>query len=410
MRRAVIVIIAIAGLTPPIEAQRPAADYTQWRGPNRDGVVPGFTEPRTWPEQLTRRWTAEVGLGYATPLVVGNRIYMFARQAENEVMSALDADTGKVLWQTGYPVSFTMHSSAARHERGPKSTPVFSNGRIYAIGMTGVVTAFDAATGKQLWQKPGSAVVPVYTSHAFSPLVERGLVVFHVGGHNQGALTAFDANTGDVKWSWSGDGPGYGSPIVANLAGTRQIVTITQAKVIGVDAATGALLWERPFVSPNFTNMITPILYGQTMIVSGNGGPTIAFTVTRRNNQWVTENVWENADVPFRMTNGVIAGDALFSLSNRNMGQYFTVDAKTGKTLWLSEGRQAGNAAIATTGSLVFSLEDDGELLVVRNSPMAFEPLRRYKVAETETFTQPVILGNRIFVKDVSTLALWTLN
>ena len=286
------------------QAQRPSADWTQWRGPNRDGVVASFTAPAGLAGEATQRWKVEVGLGYATPLVVGNRIYMFSRQGENEVMSALDADTGKVLWQTGYPAPFTMHSAAAPHGPGPKSTPVFANGTLYSIGMTGIVTAFDAASGKQLWQKPGSTACRCTPRHAFSPVVDRGLVIFHVGGHDKGALTAFDVDTGEVKWSWAGDGPGYGSPIVADLGGTRQIVTITQGKLVGVDAATGALLWERPFVSANFTNSITPVVYGQTVIVSGNGGPTIAFRpCAKRNNQWVTETVWENADVPLRMSN-----------------------------------------------------------------------------------------------------------
>src|SRR5215510_13326334 len=215
---------------------------------------------------------------------------MFSRQDENEVMSALDAATGKVLWQTGYPAPFTMHSAATPHGKGPKSTPVFANGRLYSIGMVGTVTAFDAATGKQLWQKPGTNPVPLYTSHSFSPLIDSGLVIFHVGGHMQGALTAFDANTGDVKWSWNGDGPGYGSPIVADLGGTHQIITITQTKLVGVDAATGALLWERPFVSGSVTNAFTPLLYGQTLIVTGNGGPLVAFNVTKQDNQWVVQN------------------------------------------------------------------------------------------------------------------------
>ena len=114
--------------------------------------------------------------------------------------------------------------------------------------------------------------------------------------------------------------------------------------------------------------------------------------------------------MPLRFSNGVIAGDAFVSLSTRNSGQYFSLDARTGKTLWLSEGRQAGNAALAVAGDLIFSLEDDGELVVIRYSATAFESLRRYKVADTETWTQPVISGNRIFVKDVSSLALWTLN
>ena len=414
MRRILMSVILVAGVSALLEAQGTSTDWTQWRGQNRDGVIPSFTPPREWPQQLVRKWKVEVGLGYATPIVVGNRVYQFSRQGDNEVMSALDADSGKVLWQTGYPAVFTMHSAARPHGQGPKSTPVFFNGRLYAIGMTGVVTAFNAADGKQIWQKPGSPLVPTYTSHAFSPLITGGAVVFHVGGHNKGALTAYDLNTGAVKWAWGGEGPvfgpGYGSPVVADFGGTRQIVTITQNRLVSVDAATGALLWDRPFESSNETNSGTPIVYGQTVIAAGNSGPTIAFSVAKRNNQWAVEQVWENADIPMKLTNGVIVRDALFTLATRNSGQYVSVDAKTGKTLWMSEGRQAGNAAISTAGDVMLSLEDDGELVVVRSSQAAFEPVRRYKVADAETWAQPAISGNRIFVKDVSSLTLWTLN
>jgi outer membrane protein assembly factor BamB len=304
---------------------------------------------------------------------------MFSRQNDDEVMSALDAATGTVVWRSAYPAPFTMQSAAARHGPGPKSTPTYANGRLYAIGMTGVVSAFDAASGKLLWRKPAPGIVPLSTSHAFSPLVDRGMVIFHVGGHGEGALTAYDEVTGDVRWRWAGDGPGYGSPIVAELGGTRQIVTFTQDKLIGVDAATGALLWERPYTTPGTQNSITPILYGQMLIVSGNQQPVVAFNVVKRNDRWVTENVWENADVSMRMSNGVIVRDALVGLSTRSSGQYFGLDARTGKTLWMSEGRQAGNAAIARAGDLLFLLEEDGELVVMRGAA-GFEPLRRYKV------------------------------
>jgi outer membrane protein assembly factor BamB len=405
-----LVAVLVAGLSVSASAQRGAAEWTQWRGPMRDGGVTSFAEPSAWPEQLKLLWKVDVGTGYATPLVAGNRIYMFSRQGEREVLSALDADSGKTLWQTGYAAPFTMQSAAARHGPGPKSTPVLADGKLFAIGMTGIVTAFDAASGKQLWQKPAPGIVPLYTTHAFSPLVDRGLVIFHVGGHDKGALTAFDVNTGDVRWSWNGDGPGYGSPIVADLEGTRQIVTLTQQKLIGVDASTGALLWERPYATPSTTNSITPILYGQTLIISGGGQPVLAFRVTRQNGQWATSNVWENPDASYRLSNAVITNDVLFTLGTRNMGQYYGVDAKTGQTLWMSEPRQAANAAIARSGSIVFSLEDDGELVVARSSRTAFEPLRRYKVADSDTWAAPAIVGTRIFVKDISSLAAWSVN
>jgi outer membrane protein assembly factor BamB len=146
------------------------------------------------------------------------------------------------------------------------------------------------------------------------------------------------------------------------------------------------------------------------VIVSGNGDPTTAFSVTKKGTQWVVETAWTNADIPMRMTNPVLIGDTLYGMSTRNSGQYFAVDAKTGKTLWLSEGRQGGNAALATASSQVLSLEDDGELVVLRASQTAFDPVKRYKLADTATWTQASYSGNRIYVKDVTNLTLWTLN
>jgi len=389
-------------------AQKPSLDYTQWRGPQRDGSASAFTEPAAWPETLTERWKVEIGLGYATPLVVGNRLYVFSRRGDNEVMTALDADSGKMLWERPYPVAFSMNKGAARHGQGPKSTPAYADGKLFSIGMTGVISAYDAASGRELWRKPGSDLVPMFTTHAFSPIVDRGVVIFHPGGHDKGAITAFDVNTGATKWTWEGDGPGYGSPIIAELGGVRQLIALTQGKLIGLDVSNGAMLWERPFVSPNFTNSATPILAGDTVIVS-NGGPVAGITIARRDGKWTTEEAWTNDQQPYRLSNPVLVGQTLFGLSTRNSGQYFALDVKTGKSLWTSEPRQAGQAAVVKAGSVLFSLEDDGELVVARTSQTAFEPVRRYKVADSETWTQPTISGNRVFVKDVSSLTLWTI-
>jgi outer membrane protein assembly factor BamB len=392
-----------------IQAQGTSTDVTQWRGPNRDGVIPGFAAPAQWPETLVKRWSVEVGSGYATPLVVGNRVFVFSRVGDRETMTALDAASGRTAWQQSYAAPFEMNPSAKAHGPGPKSTPIYFNGRLYSIGMTGIVTAWDAADGRTAWQKPGTGVAMEYTSHAFSPLVDGGRVVFHVGGQNKGALTAFDLATGDVRWSWAGDGPGYASPVIADLGGTRQIVVPTQAKLVSVDAATGALLWERPLVHQFNSNSVTPIVYGQTVIVAGTG-PLMGIAVSRRGGQWTTEQVWENADLPLRYATAVLAGDRLVGLSGRNAGQYYALDARSGKALWTSEGRQGQHASIARTGDTFLSLEADGELVVLRNSAAAFEPVRRYKVADAETWAQPALSGNRIFVKDVTSLTLWTLN
>lgn len=405
-RRVVIVIAALVGVT-SLAAAAEAQDWPQWRGPKRDGVITAFSAPASWPEQLTEQWKVEVGQGYATPVLVGDRLYLYTRQKEDEVMSALDARTGKVIWRTSYPAPFTMNSSTARHGPGPKSTPTFASGRLFTLGMTGVVTAFDAATGKRLWQKAASPVQPLFHT-AMSPVVDGNLVIVHVGGHDDGALTAFDVATGDAKWSWNGDGPAYGSPMVFDLGGTRQVVTFTQKNLVGVSLATGELLWSRPFVTQATTTSQTPVLHKDMVIQAGRGNGFTAFRVVRKGSGWATEDVWRTDEVSLHMTNGVVTDGVLFGLSHLNSGEYFGLDLETGKVLWKSEPRQAENAAIVRSGDTIFSLEHDGELVVVRHNRVKFEPLKRYKVASTETWAQPTISGNRVFVKDVSSLTLWT--
>jgi len=405
----VLVMLAFVAIAPGVLiSQGLGPDWPQFRGPNRDGAVASFVEPTAWPERLTQQWKVDVGDGHATPVLVGARVYTFSRQGTNEVMQALDAATGKAIWQTRYPAPVTVNPAAQAHGPGPKATPTFASGRLYTLGMGGIVTAFDAASGKQLWQKPAGSTLPLYGT-AISPLVDRGLVIVHVGGDTGGALTAFDAGTGDVKWAWNGDGPSYASPVVAEIDGIRQVITLTQGNVVGVSAADGRLLWRRPYATEYTQNIITPVFAGSTLIIGGYQNPTIALRLVRSGDQWKTEDVWENAGISLYMANSVLVGDRLFGLSHRNSGQYFTLDVKSGKTVWVGQPRQAENAAIVRAGSVVFSLEDDAELMVGRVGANGFQELKRYTVANAATWAQPVVSGRRIFVKDVSTLTLWTI-
>ena len=386
-----------------------ARDWPQWRGPNRDGEAVSFREPASWPDALTRAWKIEVGEGYATPLLVSGRIYMFTRQGDNEVLTAHNADSGEVVWRTAYPAPFQMNPATRRHGPGPKSTPTFADNRLFALGMSGIVTAFDAATGRVLWQKPSPPVHPLYHT-ATSPLVAGNLVIAHVGGHDAGALTAFDVRTGEIQWSWGGDGPAYGSPMVFELSGMRQVVTFTQENFVAVSLATGELLWRRPYTTQSTTTSQTPILYEDTVIEAGRGNGITAFRVERDGDGFRTENVWHTDEVSLHLTNGVVADGVLYGLSHLDSGKYFGLDLENGRVLWTSEPRQAENAAMVRAGSTIISLEDDAELVVLRASRSGFDVRRRYQVADSATWAQPAISGNRVYVKDVSTLTLWTID
>jgi outer membrane protein assembly factor BamB len=386
-----------------------AQDWPQWRGPNRDGGATGFTEPAAWPDTLKQQWKVEIGLGYATPLLVGNRLYTFTRQGTEEVLQALDPATGKSVWRTAYAAPFEVFAATARHGAGPKSTPTFANGRIFTFGMSSIVTAFDAATGRQLWQKPKPAQQPMFHT-AMSPIVDGDRVIIHVGGPGDTGLVAYDVATGAERWKWQGDSPAYGSPIIATLAGTRQIVLFTNQYLVGVSAADGQLLWRRPFTTPSNTTSQTPIIHKDAVIQAGRENGFTAFRVVRDNNAYSTENMWKNDEVSVHMSNSVVIDNVLYGLSHINSGQYFGLDLDSGQVLWKSDPRQAENAAIVKAGTTLFLLQNDAKLLVMKANRSSFSPLKRYEVAMGETWTQPVVSGNRIFVKDVSNLTLWTLN
>lgn len=390
-----------------VTASLMAADWPQWRGPKRDGTGAAFSAPAQWPEKLAQRWRIPVGGGHSSPVLVADRIYLHSRQQENEIVRAIDAATGKIVWQESHPAPYRVNSAASAHGPGPKSTPAVADGRAITLGISGILSAFDAKSGKVLWRKPAPPVPPLYGT-AMSPLVDGGLVIAHVGGQDRGALTAFDAATGAEKWKWPGDGPGYASPVVGTFGGTRQIVTQSQDRLVSVSAASGQLLWELPLRTPYQQNSVTPVVHNDVVIYSGLENPLTAIRPVNKGGKWSVEKVWENAGEGMYMSSPVIVGGTLYGLSNRNRGHFFAVDLTSGKTLWSTQGREAENAAILAAANLLFILKADAELVVARANPRAFDVVRRYTVADGATWAHPVVDGNRIFVKDAEHLTLWT--
>jgi outer membrane protein assembly factor BamB len=390
-------ITAIAQSTPP--------DYPQWYGQNRDGAAGLFAEPIVWPEKLTRRWKVKVGEGYATPIVVGKTVYSFTRSGANEVMMAINAATGQILWKTAYPAPREVADAAAKHGAGPKATPLFHNGKLYTLGITGIVSAFDAVTGKLVWQKPAPPEQPYFWARV-SPIGDKDLVI--VTPDSYGPLIAFDESTGNVKWTASGDSSWVSSTIV-ELGGARQVVSMTTKTIIGVSAADGTLLWQHPWGASATASVMTPIVCGETIIVSSQRKGLTAIRPIKRDGKWVVDIVWETNEVSIFLSNPVLIRDTLFGLSERASGRFFALDAKTGRALWLDQPGGVTNTAVVKAGDLLFFLNDDAELVVARASQTGFEPLKRYTIADSATWAQPAISDNRVFIKDVTSLAMWSL-
>jgi len=380
-------------------------DWPQWRGPARDGRAKGLTVPAEWPTALRLAWKASVGSGHASPVASGGAAFAFGRVGEDEVLSSFDLATGRLRWKQAYPAPYTVNSAAQGHGKGPKSTPTVAGGRVYTFGIGGVLSCFDSASGRLLWRADhrGSPSFGV----ALSPTVEQGLLIVHMGGEGEGVVKALDAATGAERWSLKGDGPAYASPVVATLAGTAQLVTFTKSRLVGVDLAKGTLLWSQPFTTDYDQNAVTPVVYGDVVIFSGIDRGVRAVRITRSGGTLKADNAWEATDVSLYLSSPILDGDRLFGFSHRQKGQLFALDARTGKVLWTSPGRQAESAALVDVGSALLALTTGSELLVLRKDAAGFAPLRTYDVADTPTWAHPAPTAEGLLVRDAETLALW---
>ena len=384
-----------------------AQDWPQWRGANRDGKITAFTAPQTWPKELTQKWKVTVGTGDATPALVGDKLYVFARQGEDEVTMCLDAASGKELWQNKYAAK-AVAGPASRHP-GPRSSPTVAEGKVVTLGVNGVLSCLDAATGKELWRKDESpSVVPQFFT-AMSPIIDNGTCIAHLGGKDGGAIMAYDLATGEQKWKWAGDGPAYASPVLMTVDGTKQIVEQTEKNLVGVALADGKLLWQ--IAAPaqgRFYNSATPILDGQTVIYTGQGQGTKAVKIEKQNDGFAAKEVWSNTEIGTGFNTPVLKDGFLYGLSDR--GCFFCLNAQTGQTAWTDTATRKENfGAVVDAGPVIFGLPSDSQLVVFKPSDKEYAEVARFKVAETPTYAHPVISGNRIFIRDQETVALWTI-
>jgi outer membrane protein assembly factor BamB len=385
-----------------------AADWPQWRGPNRDGITRDFSAPSNWPASLKENWRITVGEGHSSPVAAEDRVYLLTRQEEDEVVLCVDSASGKEIWKASYPAAYTMNPAATGHGKGPKSTPVLSGGKLFTFGINGVLSCFDTKTGKVKWRREFSkeypSTSPLYGT-AMSPIIVNDACIAHVGGHNKGGLAAFDVETGSTRWIYQGDGPAYSSPVVATLAGVPQLVTYTQNDVIGVSPATGKLLWKVAAKRPYDTNSVTPLVYKDLVIFSLDQKGIGAFRLAKQGENLVPQEVWRNPAVESDMNTPVLQGNRLIGFSYRKRGQFFCLDADSGKTVWEGPGRSGENAAILNAGGFFFLLTDEAKLIVLKADARSYAPLKEYQVASSPTWAHPLLLGNRILVKDKTTLA-----
>jgi outer membrane protein assembly factor BamB len=387
-----------------------AADqWPQWRGTNRDGIARNIF-PSNWPNALTKKWQLQIGEGQSSPIVWNDTAYTFTREGEEEVTRAINITSGKIIWRSSYPAPYKVYSGAVSYGSGPKSTPVIFQNKLFTFGISGILSAFDAQTGKLKWQKKFDGKFPEASppfGTSMSPLVAGDLLIAHVGGHKGGALTAFEMETGNERWSFVGEGPSYSSPIVIDVSGVKQIVAQAHRKIISVDLTDGKLLWSIPFVTPCDQNIVTPLAAGDLLIFSSLDTGTFAVRVQKNNEGWSTNKVWEIDEVSMYMSSPLYMDGKIFGMSHRKQGEFFAIDAKSGSIVWTSPPRIAENAAFLANEKSILILKDDGEIQILNGDAKKFETIRTYKVSDSSTWAHPVPVTAGLLIKNDDSLILF---
>ncbi len=392
--------------------QKAEADWTQWRGPNRDGKIKADWPDSLKPEVLKKTWTTPLGPSYSGPLVIGDYVYVTeTRDSKYEVVQALNRKDGKVAWTSQWEGAMRVPFFAAANGSWIRSTPTYEDGKLYVAGMRDVVVCLDAKQGDILWKvdfpkKIGSAV-PSF-GFVCSPLVDGDFVYVQAGG----ALTKLNKKTGDIVWQGMKDGGGmnggaFSSPVIAEIAGKRQGVVLTRNNLCGVDLGSGEALWKMPIKAFRGMNILTPTIFGDNVFTSTYGGTTQLINVASSGGakEMTASEKWNVASQGYMTSPVIIDGHAYIHLKNQRFACF---DLEAGVEKWRSKTFGKYSSLVAA-GDKILALDQRGELLLIKANTEEFELLDRRKVGD-DSWAHIAVSGKDVVVRDFKEVSLFKWN
>jgi outer membrane protein assembly factor BamB len=381
-------------------------DWPEFRGPNRDGVVAGLTITTDWdtkPPKLL--WRQRIGPAWSSMIIVDGFLVTQEQRGDREAVVCYDAATGKEIWVQTHEARFFEALAGA----GPRSTPTFSDDRIYTLGAKGQLSCIAAATGDLVWSRDVIAEAggqPPQWGYSVSPLVVDGVVIAYGGGEGDKALMAYRADSGEPAWSRAGGKFTYSSPQLVSIHGQKQILMHDDLSLVAVNPADGAVLWEHA----NRTQMAMPI--PQPRLVSGNelviqSDPGIALLQVNRDGQrWTTEERWTSNRLKPSFNDFVVYADHIYGLDD---GILTCVDLADGRRIWKRGRYGHGQLLLLADQGLLLVLAENGEAVLVSAVPEGQEELGRFQAIEGKCWNHPVIAYGQLFVRNAEEMAAYRL-
>ena len=387
-----------------------AADWPQWRGPQRDGQ---FTGP-AWPQKLDTNhlhqvWRAELGPSYSGPIVSGDRVFTTeTKDKKFEVMTAFDRKTGKEVWRAQWEGAMSVPFFAKSNGDWIRATPACDGESVFVAGMRDVLVCLEAQTGKERWRldfvKKLEAPLPDF-GFVCSPLVDGDAVYVQAGA----SFVKVNKRTGEVLWRTLKDQGGmfgsvFSSPILAELAGKRQLIVLTREKFAGIDPADGKVLWTQPVEAFRGMNILTPLVHQDTLFTSTYGGKTIGFKVTQANGQFTVAESWKHKAQGYMTTPVVIDGVAYNHLKSQRI---MAIEVASGRELWTSESSFGKYWSLIAQGDRILALDQRGVLFLLRANKEKFDLLDQRKLTNGETWAHLAAAGDELFVRELNALVAY---
>ena len=377
-----------------------AADWPQWRGPNRDGISAETGLLPSWPSGGPKVvWKISgLGEGYSSFAIVKGRMYTQGQRGKQEFVLALDVKTGNKLWETVTSRNFENDSGS-----GPRGTPTFDDGKIYAMTGDGVLVCLDAATGKLLWQMDSvhqfGGSVP-HWGYSESPLIDGDRVIVMPGGRGA-SLVSLDKRTGAVQWKTGNDHAGYSSAILADVNGNKQVIALSGSSAFGVQESTGEMLWHYTKVANNVANIATPIYSNGEVFLSSAYDTGCA--LLKLNGKGMQE-VYFNRDMMNHYSSSVLLDGTLYGYSNAFLT---AMDFNTGKQLW--RNRSVGKGSVTYADKRLYALGEDGMVGLIEPSRDAYKEISRFEYAKGSlpSWSPLVISDGKLYLRDQDNLTAY---